>query len=80
MESYTRRTFIKKTTAASAALSFAGILPAMSAKSYSRILGSNDRIRIGVIGCGGMANHHMRALLDMQESDNIEIAAVSDVT
>ena len=43
------------------------------------IRGSNDRLRIGVIGCGGMANQHMDALVKMTESDNIEIAAVCDV-
>ena len=79
MESYTRRNFIKKTAASSAALSFAGLLPAMSAKSYSRIMGSNERMKIGVLGCGGMANHHMRALLEMKETDNVEIASVCDV-
>jgi len=51
----------------------------MSANSYSRIIGSNERIRIGVIGCGGMANAHMEALLKMKESDNLEIAAVCDI-
>ena len=79
MTSNSRRSFIKKTTVASAALSFSGILPAFSAKSYGRIIGSNERIKIGVIGCGGMANAHMEALLKMKESDNIEIAAVCDI-
>ena len=50
MSTHSRRNFIKKTTAASAALSISGILPAMSAKSYSRIIGSNDRIAVSVMG------------------------------
>jgi len=45
-----RRDFIKKTTVASAALSVGGILPAFSAKSYGRIMGSNERIRVSVMG------------------------------
>ena len=79
MTSNSRRDFIKKTTVASAALSLSGILPAFSAKSYGRIIGANERIKIGVIGCGGMANAHMNALLKMKESDSIEIAAVCDI-
>ena len=50
MASNTRRSFIKKTTAASAAISMGGILPAFSAKSYGRILGSNERIKVSVMG------------------------------
>jgi predicted dehydrogenase len=50
MVSDTRRSFIKKTTAASAAISIGGILPAFSAKSYGRIMGSNERIRVSVMG------------------------------
>ncbi|HUV12450.1 MAG TPA: Gfo/Idh/MocA family oxidoreductase, partial [Acidobacteriota bacterium] len=45
----------------------------------STILGANERLRIGVIGCGGMANSHMDELLKMQQTDNIEITAVCDL-
>lgn len=50
MKSTSRRSFIKKTTSATAALGLSGFLPAMSAKSYGRILGSNDRIAVSVMG------------------------------
>ena len=30
---------------------------ALSAASYSRVLGANDRIRLGVIGCGSRGTH-----------------------
>ena len=52
---------------------------AFTAAGYTRVLGANERLRVGVIGCGGMAGSHMRALLAMKESDNVEIAAVCDV-
>jgi len=42
--SYSRRDFLRA-AAGSAAL-------AMSATSYSRVIGANDRISIGIIGCG----------------------------
>lgn len=46
----TRRECIKKTVAGSAMLSIGGILPGFSANSYNRIVGSNERIRLSVIG------------------------------
>jgi predicted dehydrogenase len=49
------------------------------ALAYSQIKGANDRIRIGIIGCGGQATGHLRELLSTQEKDNIEFVAVSDV-
>jgi predicted dehydrogenase len=65
----TRRQFVR----------LAGAASLVTACSYSRVLGSNERLRIGVIGCGSMANHHMQALLKMGESDNARIVAVCDV-
>lgn len=50
-----------------------------TARAYSQIAGANDRLRIGVIGCGGMANGHMRTLVRNKETDNIDIIAVSDI-
>jgi predicted dehydrogenase len=64
-----RRTFVSGSAASV-------IMTAASAKSIS---GANDRLRIGVIGCGGMANNHMQDLLRTKEADNIEITAVCDV-
>jgi predicted dehydrogenase len=60
----TRRTFVAGAAAASAA---------------TRILGANERLKIGVIGCGGQANAHMKTLVGMKESDNVEVIAVCDV-
>ena len=62
----TRRNFIASSTAA-------------TALAYSQINGANERLRIGVIGCGGQATDHMRTLVKMRESDNCEVLAVSDV-
>jgi len=50
MKSTSRRSFIKKTGTATAAVGLTGLLPSMSAKSYGRILGSNDRIAVSVMG------------------------------
>jgi predicted dehydrogenase len=51
----------------------------LTASGYARVAGANERLRIGVIGCGGMATGHMRSLVTMRESDNFDIAAVCDI-
>ncbi|HZH74248.1 MAG TPA: twin-arginine translocation signal domain-containing protein, partial [Mariniphaga sp.] len=45
-----RRTFIKTTTLSAAGITIAGV--GMSSKSYSNILGANDRINVAIIGLG----------------------------
>ena len=42
-------------------------------------LGANDRIRFGVIGCGGMATGHLCSLVKRSEGENIKGVAASDV-
>lgn len=56
----TRRNFIKKTTAGTAALTMGGlVLPKMG---YASILGSNDRINCAVIGVRSRAKAHVKAI------------------
>lgn len=73
MKSLTRRVFLKQ------AVRTGAIASAWTSRSYADIAGSNERIRLGIVGCGGMANHHMTKLLTMKETDNVEVAAVCDV-
>ena len=56
-----------------------GAASTWTARSYANIPGANEKLVLGVIGCGGMANSHMSALLTMKDSDNVEIGAVCDV-
>lgn len=56
-----------------------GATTLLAARSYARAQGANERLRIGVIGCGGMATGHMRSLVKVKETDNIEIVAVCDI-
>lgn len=51
---------------------------AMTAKSYGKVLGANDRIRVGFIGVGGMGGGHVGACLKLKESDNLEFLGVAD--
>ena len=40
----------------------------------------NDRLNIGVVGCGGMAGVHMNRLLKFGEkTDNFQFTAVCDL-
>ncbi|MEW5976151.1 MAG: Gfo/Idh/MocA family oxidoreductase [Acidobacteriota bacterium] len=68
----TRRRFLSVVGVASGGV-------AWTARSYAAVAGSNERLRLGVIGCGGIAQAHLKALLPIRESDNVEIVAVCDV-
>ncbi len=70
--SLSRRAFLKAGVGGSAALAF-------SAGSYARVPGANDRISIGVIGCGGRGvGAHMAGVAPYAREQNIEITAVCD--
>lgn len=66
-----RRNFIR-TGAAAGAL-------AMSAQSRAQTAGANNRLRVGMIGCGTIATHHLEKLLPIRAEENIELAGVCDV-
>ena len=71
--SSSRRQFLKSVTGGAAAL-------AVSAASYGRVLGANDRLSIGIIGCGDRGrNAHMTGVNAHAKEQNIEITAVCDV-
>jgi len=51
-----------------------------TAASANRVIGANNRLRVGIIGCGGLAQGaHIPSLMKMKEADNVEIVAVCDV-
>jgi len=68
--SVSRRAFLQTSGAAAAA--------AWTAASYGRVLGANDRIRVGLIGAGNIALDHMRTLRKLQETHNVEPVIVAD--
>ena len=75
MNDKTRRKFIKQSISLGAASS-ALLAQPISAAAYSRVLGSNDRIRVALVGCGGMGRADLRDFLKVK---NIECAALCDV-
>jgi predicted dehydrogenase len=58
---------------------FIGTASVTAAKSYAQVKGAGERLRIGVIGCGGMSMHHMKSLVKVREDANIEFLSVCDV-
>ena len=48
----------------------------MTALSASRVLGANDRLNIGLVGCGGRGRGVARS---MREAPNVAYTAVGDV-
>lgn len=73
-----RRNFIKKTTLASGGV-FLGA-NAMSASSYRKIIGSNDRVRVGIVGFSNRAKQALiPAFNGHSKAQNFEIVGVSDI-
>src|SRR5215467_9825849 len=47
-----------------------------TAASANRVLGANNRLRVGIIGSGGLAQGaHIPALMRMKETDYVDIVA-----
>jgi predicted dehydrogenase len=69
-EQINRRDFFKR-----AAVGTAGVSLAMSGASTGSVLGANDRIRLGLIGCGRQGVDNMRHFI----KQGVEVAAVCDV-
>ena len=68
----TRREFVQLTAAAAGVLTFNSL-------NAGRVLGANERIRIGVIGVGGMGSGHLGQLVKRAAEDNVEVPVVCDV-
>lgn len=73
-----RRVFIRQT-----ALAGAGVLVAQSgfsAQSYRRIIGANDRVRVGVVGFSDRHRQsHMPCFMNHYKELNFDVVAVSDI-
>jgi predicted dehydrogenase len=67
-----RRTFVKQ---AGGAMLIAG----MDARSYARVLGANDRIRLAQLGCGGRSEGHVHMVSLASKQIPVETIAVCDI-
>jgi predicted dehydrogenase len=69
----TRREFVQK-----AALGTAGLT--LGAKSYSRILGANDRVRVGIVGYSDrFRGALLPSFMSLSKEMNFEFTALSDI-
>jgi predicted dehydrogenase len=83
----TRRDFIKQVGAG--AVAAAGTVAAgehVRASSQSRaatrgrVIGANDRINVGFVGCGGRMNTHIRRVMERQKTQgDVQAVAVNDI-
>ena len=73
-----RRDFIKKTAIVGGGLALPNV--AWSAQSYKRIIGANDRVRVGVVGYSDRhKGAHMPCFMNHYKELNFDIVAVSDI-
>ncbi|MBX2816877.1 MAG: Gfo/Idh/MocA family oxidoreductase [Saprospiraceae bacterium] len=71
----TRRGFIKQSS-----LTAGGLLVGSTASSYAKIIGANDRVRVGIVGFSNRCRGSLvPAMVRHQEAMNFEFAAVSDI-
>src|SRR4051794_6283837 len=53
--------------------------PGAVALAAGRASGANDRVRMAVVGCGGMGSGPLGGLVKRAEADNVQVVAVCDV-
>src|SRR5665647_1833755 len=75
----TRRNFIGKTAAGLVGVAVSSSASSMSAASYKRIIGANDRINIGFLVYGGRSTGHQSMVHMSAKDKNLNVVAVCDI-
>ncbi|MCB0602397.1 MAG: Gfo/Idh/MocA family oxidoreductase, partial [Saprospiraceae bacterium] len=70
---FSRRQFVRNTSLGALGISF-------SAKSYARILGSNDRVQLATIGLNGRGQAHLAAVLNVPQAETVALCDVDNRT
>lgn len=70
-----RRSFIGRTASAAAGAAIFG----STARSYGRIVGANDRINIGILGCGARSDGHLNMIGMSRKEGNLQVRSVCDI-
>lgn len=71
-----RRSFLQKASASTIAISFGGILPGFSAKSYAKILGANEKIAVAAMGVNSRG---LVVAQNFASQTNCEVLHICDV-
>ena len=78
MMSTNRRTFIRKTAVGAAGITLG--TAGMSTKSYGKILGANDKVRVAIVGFSNRFRGSLSgSFLKHAEAQNFEFVALSDI-
>lgn len=72
-----RREFLKKASASAAGVIIGGTSVGISAKSYNRIIGSNDKINVAIAGLGRRLGGYTDAMA--KKESNVELQYLCDV-
>ena len=72
-----RRDFIRKATAGAAGIAVGSSAMGMPARSYSRIIGANDRLGIGIMGLGRRLGAYIEPIT--KKDNNVELFYFCDV-
>lgn len=75
-----RRDFVKKIAVGSAGIALGGVASGFSAKSYGRILGANEKVRVGIVGFSDRFRSTLfPCFMDHAANLNFEMVALSDI-
>ncbi|WP_163325551.1 Gfo/Idh/MocA family protein [Draconibacterium mangrovi] len=72
-----RRIFLRNVAAGTTGVVLGSSAMAMSAKSYSRVIGANDRLQVAFMGCGRRVSAYYNMVKD--SSNNVDLAYICDV-
>jgi predicted dehydrogenase len=80
----TRREFIRQVgagaVAAAGSVTLAGGARPAPVMARGRVIGANDRINVGFVGCGGRMNAHIRRVMERhKERGDVQAVAVNDI-
>ncbi|PIF05781.1 MAG: dehydrogenase [Draconibacterium sp.] len=73
---HSRRNFIKNASVGTAAIMVGGVLPGFSAKSYRRVWGANEILRVSVMGVNSRGNALAKNFAYQEKCDVIHICDV----
>ena len=71
-----RREFLKKSTLGTAGIAMGGV--GLSAKTYSSIIGSNERINHAIIGIRNQGRVHINSWCELYKSHNVRLKTLCD--